>query len=314
MVIKSSGFLAVASKRIEKEDAMTRNYFAELHPSVNLLYFASMIGFSMFFLHPVLTLVSLFGSLAYYAALHPRKLPRYLLKFVLPMLLLMSAANPLLNHAGNTILLYVNDNPFTLEACAYGVTAAVMFVGVLTWFSCSSVVLSADKIIYLFGRTVPSLSLVFSMVLRFVPRLKAQAKRIADAQKGVGKGMDRGGIITRAKNGLNILSILTTWALENGIITSDSMRARGFGLPGRSSFRIYSFSNRDKTISILLIVLISTVFLGCAAGVTGIRYFPSISVKPVTFFSVVAYSAYFLLCIFPIVVNKAFEVQYHGSF
>lgn len=292
---------------------MARNYFAELHPAVNLLYFTSVIGFSMFFLHPVLVVISLFGSLACYAALHPRKLPRYLLKIVLPMLLLMSAANPLLNHAGKTILLYVNDNPFTLEACAYGVAAALMFVGLLTWFSCSSAVLTADKIIYLFGRTAPSLSLVFSMIMRFVPRLKTQAKMIADAQKGIGKGTDYGGIITRAKNGLNILSILTTWALENGIITADSMRARGFGLPGRSSFRIYSFSNRDKSILILLIVMILTVFAGYAAGVTGIQYFPSIAVKPVTFFGIIVYSAYFLLCIFPIILNKVLEVQYHDS-
>lgn len=293
---------------------MTRNYFAELHPAVNLLYFTAVIAFSMFFLHPVLTVISLFGSLVCYAALNPRKLPRYLLKFVLPMLLVMSAANPLLNHAGKTILLYVNDNPFTLEACAYGVAAAVMFAGVLTWFSCSSAVLTADKIIYLFGRTVPSLSLVFSMVMRFVPRLKAQTKVIADAQKGIGKGTSSGGVIERVKSGLKILSMLTTWALENGIVTSDSMRARGYGLPGRTNFRVYTFSNRDKVTLILLIVLISTVFGGCAAEVTGIRYFPSIAVKPVTFFDIIVYFAYFLLCIFPTVLNKVLEVQYHGSF
>jgi ABC-type cobalt transport system, permease component CbiQ and related transporters len=268
----------------------------------------------MFFLHPVLTVTSLFGSLACYAALNPGKLPRYLLKFVLPMLILMSAANPLLNHAGKTILLYVNDNPFTLEACAYGAAAAVMFASVLTWFFCSSAVLTADKIIYLFGRTVPSLSLVFSMVMRFVPRLKAQAKVIADAQKGIGRGTASGSVITRAKNGLNILSMLTTWALENGIVTSDSMRARGYGLPGRTSFRIYILSTRDKVTLILLIVLISTVFGGCAAGETGIRYFPSIAVKPVTFFGIIVCIAYFSLCIFPIVLNKVLEVQYHGSF
>jgi energy-coupling factor transport system permease protein len=188
-----------------------------------------------------------------------------------------------------------------------------MFAGVITWFSCSTAVLTADKIIYLFGRTVPSLSLVFSMVMRFVPRLKAQAKVIADAQKGIGKGTNSRGVVARAKSGLNILSMLTTWALENGIVTSDSMRARGYGLPGRTSFRIYTLSNRDKVTLILLFVLISTIFLGCAAGETGIRYFPSIAVKPVTFFGIIVYSTYFLLCVFPIVLNKVLEVQYHGS-
>lgn len=33
---------------------------------------------------------------------------------MLPLLLLVAVLNPLLNHAGVTILVYVNDNPITL--------------------------------------------------------------------------------------------------------------------------------------------------------------------------------------------------------
>ncbi len=297
----------------EKENVMTQNYFGGLHPAINFIYFTSVILFSMFFMHPVFLAISLLCGFAYSVVLNSKKALQFGLKFLLPMMVVMAAANPLLNHAGATILLYVNDNPLTLEACIYGAAAAVMFASVLIWFSCSNAVMTADKFTYLFGRVIPSLSLIFSMVMRFVPRFKAQIKVIADAQKCIGRGVDSGSVLTRAKNGIKILSMLTTWALENGITTADSMRARGHGLPGRTSFRIYRFDNRDKSTLILLIVLISTVLFGFFAEINNIRYFPSISVKPATPMSIVIYAAYFLLCAFPLFINAVLEVKYHGN-
>jgi len=297
----------------EKEKVMSKNYFGGLHPAINFIYFTSVILFSMFFMHPVFLAISLLCGFAYSVALSSKKALQFGLKFLLPMMVVMAIANPLLNHAGATILLYINDNPVTLEACIYGVAAAAMFAGVLVWFSCSNAVMTSDKFTYLFGRIIPSLSLVFSMVMRFVPRFKVQIKIISDAQKCIGRGMDSGSVLTRAKNGMQILSMLTTWALENGITTADSMRARGHGLPRRTSFRIYRFDNRDKSILILLIVLISTVLFGFFTGVNNIRYFPSIDVKSVTPMSIIIYAAYFLLCTFPLLINAVLEVKYHGN-
>ncbi len=293
---------------------MVRNHFTSLHPAVNFIYFTATIVFSLFFLHPILLAVSLTGSFTCFARLNRGKAARYLFRFLLPIIAVMSIVNPFVNHAGKTILLYVNDNPFTLEACLYGVAAAAMFAAVLTWFSCFNTVMTADKIIYLFGRSLPSLSLVFSMVMRFVPRFREQANTIREAQKGIEGGAEPAGISARVKRGMKALSILTTWALENGVITADSMKARGYGLSGRTSFRIYPVTNRDKSILIILFVLISTLLFGFLRGETGIRYFPSISVKPITGFHIVLYFLYFLLCVFPLLVNSAFEVMEHERF
>lgn len=291
-----------------------RDYFGKLHPAINFIYFAAVISFSMFFMHPVFLSISFIGGFAYSVALNSKKALLFNLRFLLPMLLVMAVINPLLNHAGATILLYVNDNPITLESCIYGLAAAVMLASVLLWFSCSNAVMTSDKLTYLFGRVIPSLSLVFSMVLRFVPRFKAQIQVIGNAQKCIGRGVDTGSILTRAKNGMKILSMLTTWALENGITTADSMRARGYSLPGRTSFHLFHFDKRDKSILLLLLVLISTVFLGFFTGENTIRYFPAIVIRPVTTASIICDTAYLLLCAFPLLINAVLEVKYHGSF
>ena len=305
--------LATNNLESDKKTVM-RDYFGRLHPGINFIYFAAVILFSMFFMHPVFLAISLLGGFAYSVVLNAKKALLFSLRFLLPMLLVMAIINPLLNHAGATILLYVNDNTLTLESCVYGLAAAVMLASVLLWFSCSNAVMTSDKLTYLFGRVIPSLSLVFSMVLRFVPRFKSQIQVIGNAQKCIGRGVDKGSLITRAKNGMKILSMLTTWALENGITTADSMRARGYGLPGRTSFHLFRFDSRDKSILLLLLVLISTVFFGFFTGENNIRYFPSIVMRPITMGSIIADTAYLLLCAFPLLINAVLEVKYHGSF
>ena len=86
------------------------------------------------------------------------------------------------------------------------------------------------------------------MVLRFVPKYKAQIKNISNGQKCIGRDVSNGNIITRARNGIKILSIMITWALENAIETADSMKSRGYGLKDVISFSIFRFDRRDKII------------------------------------------------------------------
>ena len=158
--------------------------------------------------------------------------------------------------------------------------------------------MTSDKFIYLFGRIIPGLSLILSMVLRFVPRYTAQIKVISNAQKCVGRDVTQGNVIAKARNGIKILSIMTTWALENAIETADSMRARGYGLPKRTSFSIFRFDNRDKVTFAVMAGLIVIVLIGAVTGENTMR-FPSIKTINITIFSLVIYTAilYYAYCL-----------------
>ncbi len=75
------------------------------------------------------------------------------------------------------MLFYLKTGPVTLEAIVYGlVLASMLFISIL-WFSCYNKVMTTDKFVYLFGRVIPALSLVLSMVFRFVPRFGQQLTR-----------------------------------------------------------------------------------------------------------------------------------------
>jgi len=263
-----------------------------------------MIGFSMFFMHPICLAVSLVCAFSYSVYLNGKKAVRMGLIFMLPMLLFTALLNPLFNHHGMTILAYLpNGNPLTLESILYGIAAAVMLVTVISWFSCFNAVMTSDKFVYLFGRLIPALSLILAMALRLVPRFRAQIKVISNAQKCIGRDVSNGNLLRKAKHGIRILSILVTWALENAIETADSMKSRGYGLPGRTAFSIFRFDRRDGWAMVYILSCASIVIAGAVLGVYQFRYFPAISGQWSGFGVTMVFCAYFALSVFPILVN-----------
>lgn len=278
--------------------------FKTYHPIVNFVYFVFVIGFSCVFMHPVCLAVSLLSGFTYSVMQKGKKAVKTNLLYMIPTLLFAALINPAFNHEGVTIIAYLpSGNPLTLESVVYGVAAAVMIVSVICWFSCYTEVMTSDKFIYLFGRVIPSLSLILSMTLRFVPRFSAQLKTVANAQRCMGRDISNGSIISRAKHGLSILSIMTTWALENAIDTADSMKSRGYGHPGRTAFSIFTFDNRDKKALFTIIILGIYTLLGNFWGGMYFRYFPSMKAKEFGILGLSVFFAYLALCIYPIVIE-----------
>ncbi len=279
------------------------NAFFNYHPVVNFVYFAAVIVFAMLFMHPVCLGISLVCGFAYALMLGGRKTLRFVLSFVLPAVVVMALINPLFNHAGVTILTYLpSGNPLTLESVLYGVAAAGMLASVLLWFSCYNHIMTDDKFIYLFGKAIPSLSLVFSMVLRFVPRFTAQLKVISAAWRGIGRGTSSGSVMHRIRNGLKLLSVMVSWSLEDAVETADSMRGRGYGLPGRTAFSLYIFTKRDRIALVAMLFLIGYMIVSCFWGSFSFQYFPTM-VFAVDMRLVSAFFAYAILCIIPILIE-----------
>ncbi len=282
--------------------------FSTYHPIINFLYFAVVLIISMFFNHPVVLGISLISAIVYAFVLQGwKKVLKFNLLFMFPMLIIVALINPLFNHAGVTILFYLkNGNPITFESIIYGWVMAVMLIQVIIWFSCYNIIMTSDKFIYLFGKIIPALSLIFSMALRFVPKFKAQLKVISEGQKCIGRDISNGNILMRARHGVTILSIMVTWALENAIETADSMKARGYGLRGRTAFSIYRFDKRDKMMLIIMALLLILFITGVSMGNTFVQYNPIIvinGISPLTLASFLTYFIFFVFCLIPVWVD-----------
>ena len=285
---------------------MNRDTFSSYHPTINFIYFALVLIFTMFFLHPVSLLISLLSSLTYAVYLNGRKAVQFSLRFMLPMMLIAAITTPAFSHEGMTILAYLpSGNPLTLESILYGIAAAVMLASVITWFSCYNAVMTSDKFVYLFGRVLPALSLVLSMTLRFVPKFKAQLQVVSEAQRCVGRDVSDGTMLQRTKNAITILSIMVTWSLESAIETADSMKSRGYGLPGRTAFSIYRFDDRDKAALCWLCFCSFYIFSGWMAGGLDWQYYPVMNGTLAGAFPVSFQLVYLALCLTPVILNAS---------
>ncbi len=284
-----------------------KDTFSTYHPLLNLLYFVGTIGVTVFVTHPVLLGISFFSAMIYSGVLRGFvKTLKFNLVFALPSMIIVALINPMFNHYGVTVIGYLsNGNPFTLESCVYGVVMAMMLACTLIWFACYTEVMTTDKFIYLFGKIIPSLSLVLSMCLRFVPMFVHKLGVISDGQKCVGRSGSNGSVIKRAKNGITIFSILVTWALENAIETADSMKCRGYGEKGRTAFSLYRFDRRDILCLVFMIATFGTTLYGGLHGFAYASYNPVIIVKglPLTGGSFMVFASYALFCMMPVIME-----------
>lgn len=288
-----------------------KDAFSKLHPTVNFIFFAFVLVLSMFVMNPVCLALSLVCAFVNAVYLNGIKTVKLCLKFIMPMMLLIILINPVFNHQGVTILMYFPwDNPLTLESIIYGIASAALLSSVVLWFSVFNRVITSDKLVYLFGRIIPSLSLVLSMSLRFVPKFSAQFKNVRNAQRCIGRDISDCSVINRIKNGIRIISIMLSWSMENAIETADSMKSRGFGLKGRTAYSIYRFDRRDLTVLIIVALLGVTVSVSAITGVIDFNYYPSIKGNLTDALSLATFFLYGILMLIPTILNAGEGIKW----
>ncbi len=273
------------------------------HPIVSFSYFVAVIGGTLLFIHPVFVPVSLLCAILASAFINGKKTVLATLGFGIPMFIFVLLANPLFNHRGATILFYLFDNPVTAESIIYGVVSSGMMFAAIVWFTCYNTVVTSDKFIYIFGKILPSIALMISMTLSLIPKLMAQVKNIAESQRSLGLDWKSGSIKQRIRSGARVLSILVSWALEDAVITADSMRARGYGQHRRSSFSIFKFGRRDALLLALIILLFAVEIFAYLSGRGSMEFYPFIDFKTPDLIDCVIYTAYILLGLLPTVIQ-----------
>ncbi len=284
--------------------------FDSYHPMINLIYFTAAIGLTIWFDHPVFAALSFICAFIYSVKLKGRRALIFNLCLLIPMAV-YTWWYGYYNHFGVTVIGHnFVGNSITVESLAYGLCRAATVGSVIMFLSCMLAVFSSDKVVYLFGKISPKLSLYLSVILRAVPRLKQYAGRINLAQSGIGRGCWQGSLIKRLRSVVRLASILITWTLENFVESSWSMKSRGYSLKGRTAFSIYRFDNRDRSFVITMFALLTLIMVAWALNQTNIYYDPVIIMTPVTAGSYIFYAAYALLLLLPMLLQTAGERKF----
>lgn len=265
--------------------------YERVHPAVLVLYFLSVTIPAMFSLNPLL-LIPAFAGAVFFLLLAEPEPPRLRTVFWLALLTaLIIIINPLFSHRGQTELFFLNGHAITLEALLYGVRNAFCVLTVLLWCRIFNRIVSSEKLLALLGKTFPKTALLLSSSLRLVPLLRCRAASMRDTQQELGL-YGNGEMSDRLTGGARVFSMLVTWSLDHASDVSSSMKARGYGLKGRTTYSVYRFKKRDAVLTVLLILLDAGVLTVMATGRLAFSFYPVLSAKhgPATTTALICYA------------------------
>ncbi len=276
------------------------NSFKNIHPAVSFFCFFFIIFIIIFSFNPIYLIIGYLGAFLFSLTILDKKAVFKSLIFQLIIFALITVTNPLFSHNGATILFFINDNRITLEALIYGAVLGFTVTGVIIWFKCFNMVFDSERLIYLFGKIFPSLALVISMTLRFIPGFIRSFRQINTASKI--NGSYRLGM----KRFLNSFSAVITDSMESAIITSDSMKARGYGLKGRTFYHRFKFNLRDL---VYLLIFISA-FIICVLFKTEFEFYPNFTLNSINVIGIISFA---VLSFLPFIIELKEGVKWKYS-
>lgn len=146
-----------------------------IHPGVYLLYYFIMVLFAFIFSDPYFVVTFLVLLLVLIALQGVSSELKNILKFYIPLSILILILNPLLNRTG-AHKIYLWSNFFvTYEAIAYGVLMTLALLIVILVFSSYNRSVSYQEMLYIFSKKLPIISMIIVMALRFIPLINSRA-------------------------------------------------------------------------------------------------------------------------------------------
>ncbi len=290
--------------------------FAVMHPWTNFIYIALVLVITMFTMNPVILAVSYVGSLVLGIYMQGSAFIKKNIMITIPVVIFSVLIQPIFNHSGVTPLFYINDNMVCLENIIYGAVISLLLIAVIQWCSVAASYLSSEKMMYLFGSFIPSVGMIFSMILRMIPLMRKRYRQIHEAQMGLRGAETKKGVFERIGHFTNEFSTLITWSLESSMETSMSMESRGYGLKGRTSFNRFRFTLKDALTIIIMVVCFAIAIIPIAGKKLSVYYLPMIYFTKFNIEGVLAVTAFVILTVIPMVIEITGNVQYkkHSSY
>jgi len=107
-----------------------------------------------------------------------------------------------------------------------------------------------------------TISLSFSLALRFIPTLSMELNDIIEAQISRGLQLDKGNILTRIRNYIPLLIPLIVLSIKRSIEVAEALEIRGLR-PGvkRTSYKTLVLSGVDYAYIIISLIIIIAIYL-----------------------------------------------------
>lgn len=288
------------------------NIFKTYHPITNFIYIMFVLIFIMVLYNPIYLLISFVVGSVYLIYLSGAKQLLKTLKLAIPMVVILLIINCLFNSNGITLMFYLFDSiPITLESVVFSVFSCLMFISVMLWFKCYNVLIDNEKFMFLFGKFFPNTSLILSMTLRFIDVTKYKLKSISNSIKGLAT-KEKYRFKDKMSSSLKIINILLCLSLEDSVETSDSMKARGYGLTKRTTFFRYKLNANDLIVLSIMFIIISFMIYLILIKQTYFMFYPILTnLKEIFGFkNILGYISYGIFLLIPLIIQVKENIKW----
>lgn len=299
---------------------MERKYIDQIHPAVGFFYIAAVLVITMITMNPYLLAISCITSIIVMGYLKGLSELRKNIVPDISVIIFTVGIQPVFSGSGKTVLYYVNDRAVYLEGYIYGLVIAMLLITVFNWCTVMRILMDSEKWMYLIGRLSPTLAMMITMILRFIPLMRQRYRVIHEGQVGMGRYNNLYskkknvlyafmGFIEKIRHRIKEISILISWSLENSIETSDSMESRGYGLKGRTSYHRYILKKTDMIQMILIAGAFAYVLVPVLLRQFMAYYLPRVYIESVSVWHVIVMVVYIVLAVFPVVFYKKSDIE-----
>ncbi|AXV36872.1 MAG: cobalt ABC transporter permease [Methanobacterium sp. BRmetb2] len=252
-----------------------------IHPAVYIIYYLVLIIFAFLFNNPYY-LISLLVCVSVLITLQGISSEfKNLIRFFIPMSLLIIILNPLVSHVGVTKIYLMGNYFITLEAVTYGIIMSLSLLIILLLFTSYSNAVSYQEMLYIFSKKFPNISMIIIMALRFIPLLNFRLSEVNKVfqfdQKHSNNEKKDEGKIDKLKNTAKMLAVVVSWSLEESMLTANSMKARGYGITQRTSYLSFKFRKIDYYFMVIVLVSALVCIAGLLQGQGRIEIYPQLN-------------------------------------
>lgn len=263
-----------------------------LHPAIALAYCCIAMVFAMAFVQPALSAIAFacvaaFGLLAFGVSSFAKRL-----LWQIPIVASITLLNGVFVQRGATVLWSVGDFALHAESLLFGISMGLALATVMELFSLLGEVVQGDEVVTLMGKRLPSSALLASMSLRLIPRMRRNAEERRDTLKACTALTPSKGRFAMASEEV---SVMIANAMEDSLVTADSMRARGYGSgKNRTQYERRSFALADGIVLACVIGLGMLAFVAGIAASSEFTFYPRMT-NGANEWECLGYAAFFLL-------------------
>ncbi len=292
---------------------MMENRFERFHPLVAFLFYAGSLALIILMLHPIFLIIGFLVILAINYVHDRLKGIRSWLFLFLSIGLLIMIMNPLFNERGRHVLFELGQHRVTLEAVTYGGMNAISIISIIALFVSYNVIMTPNKLLFLFSKFLPQFAILLMLTLRFIPLMKRRLEEISVIQQSKGISVSTGKWRTRAQTGMLYIQTLLTYSLEEAIQTADSMKARGYGQGTRSSYDFFRFRRIDAVAIFYLLIIFAGTLYGRSSGFGYLTIYPLMESWQLSLLDASTLIFYLLFLSFPLFIEVGAMLRWRLS-